>query len=482
MTLRCFLTGALFIIFTVTALAQTTIDAIPNQKLINGSYVSNPDGILSTSTVAQIDTILRSLEAKATAQVAVVVVESIGEADIFEFAQKLFKTWGIGQKQNDNGLLVLFVNDQRTVRFHTGDGLEGVLPDVICKRIQRDFMVPAFKNKDYNAGMLTGIQQVAKILGDPAYAAELKTEDDVSPWTGFVTFLLFFAAPVPVIAYWIKAANGKFRESKDRRDNPYPEMRLKRWPWLIEFVGIPILIIVLFSFNGSEGAIAFCVFTLYCYYMLTLFHRLYRMQKVIRRFLAIQDYYEIVEFLRKQQWYWFLIAILFPFPFVIYFFYHFMRKRIYRNHPRNCKECTGKMKKLNDTDEDEFLTEKQQLEEKLRAVDYDVWKCVSCASVEFWFYLNRHSKYTPCPKCRTIAYYPMSRRTITSATYSSSGTGEEIQSCKFCGHQHRSTYSIAQLVHTTSSSSSSSGSSSSSSSGGSWGGGSSSGGGASSSW
>jgi uncharacterized protein len=211
--------------------------------------------------------------------------------------------------------------------------------------------------------------------------------------------------------------------------------------------------------------------------MLTLFHRLWRMKKVINRFLKIQDYYEIVEFLRKQQWYWLFMAILFPLPFALYFFYHLGRKRIYRNHPRKCKKCQGAMHKLDEKTDDEFLSQGQQMEEKLRSVDYDVWKCEACASIAVWFYLNRHSKYEPCPKCKTIAYCSISTRTVVSATYSSSGSGEEIHACKFCGHQQKSTYTIAQLVRSTSSSSSGS-----SSSGGSWGGGRSGGGGASSSW
>ena len=254
--------------------------------------------------------------------------------------------------------------------------------------------------------------------------------------------------------------------------------------WVVEFVGIPVLIITLFGISGTENSVAFCVFTLYLYYMSTLFHRLWRMKKVINRFLQTQDYYEIVEFIRKQQWYWFFMALLFPLPFVFYFFYHLARKRIYRNYPRNCKECQGVMEKLTEKTEDEFLSKEMQMEETLKSVDYDVWKCKGCQSIEMSFYLNNRSKYEPCPKCKTIAYHSVSKRTIKSASYSSSGSGEELHRCEFCGYDKKTKYTIAQLVASSSSSSSGSSSfgSSSSSSGGSWGGGSSGGGGSSSSW
>ena len=482
--IRCIST-LLFLIVSAQLMAQSTVESIPNQKLINGSYVSNPDNILDAATVTQIDTLLNSLERKTTVQVAVVVVESIGEADIFEFAQKLFTTWGIGSNGNDNGLLLLLVKDQRTVRFHTGYGVEGTLPDVICKRIQRDYMVPEFKNGNYNAGVLAGLVQVEKILTDPTYAEELKSPEatQVSDWVGFLIFLLLVPGMATLITFIIKGVNGKFADSKKPAYTPYPEMRLTRWAWVVEFVAIPALIITIFGIAPIENQMGFCFITLYLYYMGTLFLRLWRMKKVINRFLESQDYGAIVEFIRKQQWYWLFMAVLFPLPFVFYFFYHLARKRIYRNYPRNCKECQGVMEKLTEITEDEYLSKEMQLEETLKSVDYDVWKCKGCQSIEATHYLNRHSKYEPCPKCNTIAYHSVSKRTLKAASYSSSGSGEELHRCEFCGYDKKSKYTIAKLVASTSSSSgSSSFGSSSSSSGGSWGGGSSGGGGASSSW
>lgn len=473
----------LLLFAAVQLTAQSTVTSIPNQKLINGSYVSNPDHILDGGTVAQIDTLLKSLEKKTSVQVAVVAVESIGEADVFEFAQELFTTWGIGN--NDNGLLLLLVKDIHTIRFHTGYGVEAMLPDVVCKRIQRDHMLPEFRNGNYNAGMLAGLIQVDKILTDPASAGELKAPEvkALSDWAALITVLVVFLLPVLLVTYIIKASKGRFRDSKRPDETPYPEMRMKRWSWLLEFVGIPILIVALFGLSTMENPTGWCFISLYLYFIGTRFHRLWRMKKVINRFLKIQDYYEIVEFLRKQQWYWFFMAVLFPIPFAFYFFYHLARKRIYRNHPRKCKACQGKMNKLNDLAEDEYLSDSMKMEETLRSVDYDVWQCEACQAIEMWFYLNRHSKYDPCPKCKTIAYHSAGRRTITSATYSSSGQGEETHACKFCGYQSKSTYTIPQLVRSTpSSSSGSSFGGSSSSSGGSWGGGRSGGGGASSSW
>jgi uncharacterized protein len=466
-------------------LCQSTIESIPNQKLINNSYVSNPDKILNESTVSELDTLLTSLEKKTTVQVAVVVVESIGDADVFEFAQQIFTTWGIGNKQKDNGLLLLLVKDRHTIRFHTGYGVEGALPDVICKRIQTEFMVPEFKNDNYNAGMLAGAKQVEKILTDPVYAEELKEPEatGVSDFVGLVIFLALTGGLATGIVFIIFSVINKFSDSKNPEETPYPEMRVTKSVWLIQFAVIPVVIVALWGFAPLKDVSGWVVLSLYVYYLLTLVYRLWRMQKVINRFLKNQDYQEIVEFLRQVQLYWLFMAILFPIPFVLYFFYHRYRRRMYRDHPRSCKECQAIMQKMSELTEDEYLTTAMQMEEKLKAVNYDVWKCPACQSLEILHYLNRNSEYEPCPKCKTIAFYMVSKRTITRASYSSSGKGEKVLACKFCKHTHKSTYSIPKL--TSSSSSSSSGFSSrsrSSSSGGSWGGGSSGGGGASSSW
>lgn len=472
------------------AIAQSTVESVPNQKLVDGSYVSNPDAILDQTTVAQIDTILSSLERRTSAQVAVVILNSIGDADNVEFAQALFEKWGIGQKGNDNGLLILFAKEQRIVRFRTGYGLEGVLPDVVCKQIQTRYMVPEFKNGNFSAGILAGVQQVDQIISDPKYADEIKqlvsSPSEIDDFTGIIIFLSILFGTLWLIIFIVKSVNGHFADSKRPAHTDYPEMRLTRWGWLLQYVLIPILIVAAWRFSGVENSAAagLALMSLYLYFMLSLFQRLWRTRKVIKRFTKSNDYSHVVDFLRHQQWYWLLMVFFFP-PFIIYFIYHLIRKGTYRNHPRDCQQCQQKMVKLNDLAEDEYLTKNMLLEEQIRSVDYDVWKCTGCASIEISHYLSRYSKYTPCPKCKTIAYYLKSDRTIQSASYSSSGKGESIYECKFCGHTKKSTYTIAKLVHTTSSSSGSSfggSSSSSSSSGGSWGGGSSGGGGASSSW
>ena len=102
----------------ITHNKQYTVDEVPNPKTNDASaFVANPDGIISEETVYQLNTMLQNLEAKNKAEIAVVVLNSIGDNDIFDFGVKLFEHWGIGKKGSDNGLLKLFVLDQRKIRF-----------------------------------------------------------------------------------------------------------------------------------------------------------------------------------------------------------------------------------------------------------------------------------------------------------------------------------------------------------------------------
>lgn len=142
-----------------------SVDDVPNVRLIDvRRYVSDPTSILSPAATDTIDAILGRLEKSTGIETAVVMLPSIGENDIFDFSTSLFRKWGIGKKKSDNGLLILFVMDQHKVRFSTGYGIEGTMTDAMSKRIQTQYMVPAFKRSDWNKGMVDGVRAAAKVL------------------------------------------------------------------------------------------------------------------------------------------------------------------------------------------------------------------------------------------------------------------------------------------------------------------------------
>lgn len=160
-----------------------SVDDVPNVRLTDvRRYVSDPTSILSPAATDTINAILGRLEKSTGIETAVVMLPSIGENDIFDFSTSLFRKWGIGKKKSDNGLLILFVMDQHKVRFSTGYGIEGTMTDAMSKRIQMQYMVPAFKRSDWNKGMVDGVRATAKVLDgsmEPEAADSDTDTDDI---------------------------------------------------------------------------------------------------------------------------------------------------------------------------------------------------------------------------------------------------------------------------------------------------------------
>lgn len=128
-------------------------------------FVVNQDGILSDEAVKTLDSLCYSLRHRGIAQVSIVAINDIDNPrDPQEFAMELFTKWGVGNKERDNGLGILLVKDMREIRFVTGYGLEAELPDAMCVRIQRNYMLPHFRNDDYSTGMVEGLRAVDNLL------------------------------------------------------------------------------------------------------------------------------------------------------------------------------------------------------------------------------------------------------------------------------------------------------------------------------
>lgn len=158
-----------------TTAKNYTVDSVPNVQVADQRrFVSNPDGILSPEAVYTIDTMLYRLRTSGVAEVAVVAVESIGFDEPREFATSLFRHWGLGDKEQNNGLLVLLVLGQGAIEIETGYGIEGDLPDAVCKRVIERVMIPHFKARNFDDGMVEGVGALAEVLRTREVPEELR--------------------------------------------------------------------------------------------------------------------------------------------------------------------------------------------------------------------------------------------------------------------------------------------------------------------
>jgi len=119
-------------------------------------YVSDFANLLPPSSQAALEADLAQLEKDTTAQVAVVTIISLDGETIEGYAIGLFEVWGIGKKDQDNGVLFIVALTERKARIEVGYGLEPVITDGRAGRILDDKVIPEFKNGDYSAGILQG--------------------------------------------------------------------------------------------------------------------------------------------------------------------------------------------------------------------------------------------------------------------------------------------------------------------------------------
>ena len=201
---RFFILLLLVFFYTAAEARPYSVEEIPNVQLSNRyKFTSNPDGILSQAAVARIDSICYDLRHRGIAQTAIVAVAEIDSDDVFEFAYELFSKWGVGSKSN-SGIGILLVEEAREIRFVTGYGVEGALPDAICKRIQTQYMLPYFRNGDYSSGMVAGVEAIRSVLNGSELDAggndDYISSDD-EPVVGIIAFFALMMIGGMVILY-----------------------------------------------------------------------------------------------------------------------------------------------------------------------------------------------------------------------------------------------------------------------------------------
>lgn len=160
------------------------------------NYVSDYAGIIDDVTEAKLNALLKELEEKTTAEVAVLTVRSTKPLNDFDYSIRVFNQWKIGEEAEDNGLLFLVVSDDRRARITTGYGLEGILPDGKVGEILDKYVIPYFKEGDYSEAIYQGSWKVAYIVAEDAGVEltgtpEFAKEPLTSPLSSTVRNIIF---------------------------------------------------------------------------------------------------------------------------------------------------------------------------------------------------------------------------------------------------------------------------------------------------
>lgn len=164
----------IFSLFTNFAYAETTYPSPTNYKYIN-DYID----LVDTSTKEKIVSIGKELEDKTGAQAIIVIVDTIENDTIANYSNKLFRAWGIGEEDKDNGLLILLALEDRTYRVEVGRGLEGAIPDLLSSKVMDNEAKPYFQNDDYSTGLLNSYSYFADLIAEE-YGTTLDKSQNIS--------------------------------------------------------------------------------------------------------------------------------------------------------------------------------------------------------------------------------------------------------------------------------------------------------------
>jgi uncharacterized protein len=147
--------------------------------------VNDYAGILSAETVQRLSDTLKAHEDRTGNQVVILTISSLNGENLEDYANTVFNTWKLGQKEKNNGILILIIPNDRSMRIEVGYGLEPVLPDLLASRIIREVMTPKFKDGDYNGGISDGVSLVVGILNGGSMPDKASGNEEASGKSNF---------------------------------------------------------------------------------------------------------------------------------------------------------------------------------------------------------------------------------------------------------------------------------------------------------
>lgn len=136
---------------------------VPSKPEGNSRFVNDYAEILSPDQERVLNAKLFTYYDSTSTEMVIVTEKSLEGDDLFEYCQELAKSWGIGQKGKDNGLLLYVSVEDRAIRIHVGYGLEGAIPDFMAGRVIDDIIRPAFRESNYALGINNGIDALIKM-------------------------------------------------------------------------------------------------------------------------------------------------------------------------------------------------------------------------------------------------------------------------------------------------------------------------------
>lgn len=190
------------------------LDEISNPKVRDKTWVTDLAGRLQPQTIAEVNSLIAKLETDTSAEMAVAIIRSLDGQSERQLATDLLRQWGVGKASVNNGLLLLWVVNDRRVVVEVGYGLEGILPDGKVGSILDRYVIPYFKSEEFDRGIIEGLKAFAGVirsepieappLNSQSYRRDPPTKGDSSfPWLpGILAIVVVGSIAIAGYRYW----------------------------------------------------------------------------------------------------------------------------------------------------------------------------------------------------------------------------------------------------------------------------------------
>ena len=182
---RLLVTITLFVITVQVALAQDLLKQSSPPRLVNDAA-----GVLSTEQQNILEEKLVALDNSSSNQIAIVTIPTLNGYDVADYANKLFRSWKIGNTKTNNGVLVLVAVAEHKIRIEVGYGLEGAIPDITANSIIENDLTPNFKQGNYFRGFNLAIESLGKAAVGEYNVARPKKDSGDGSGIGFVIIII----------------------------------------------------------------------------------------------------------------------------------------------------------------------------------------------------------------------------------------------------------------------------------------------------
>lgn len=144
---------------------------------------------LTPEQIAALSKLIQQERSSSGNQLGVVIIPSLQDESLEDYSLEVARKWGIGTKENNNGVLLLIAKDDRKFRIEVGTGLEGALTDVQASRVLRNEMTPKFKDGKYYEGIEAGLKGIINaIKGEYKATAAQESSETSIPWAAILGF------------------------------------------------------------------------------------------------------------------------------------------------------------------------------------------------------------------------------------------------------------------------------------------------------